>query len=478
MQLFGMDLGGLVGGGNGNGKPSAGVTLPTDSAPSWADLEASVQATPTGSALAEARALQAKGLGTAHTDAKLRLFDAKAEDEVRVTLFRDMAAWCPYCQKVWLLLEEKRIPYRLSKINMRSYGDKPAWFLEKVPNGLLPAIEIDGNFMTDSLPIMQVLDATFAEEGTPMMVPPPGSERERASKLLNLERELFGAWCSLTFQPGKGLMDRNERVFMGTLERVDEALGETDGPWFLDSEHPTLVDLQYISHVERMLASALYWKGLQIRGSAQFANIDAWIAAFEERPAYLATKSDYYTHVMDIPPQYGPGFAIDEAKDIAKTIDGRGDSWTLPLDLEASTVEQLAPMQAAAGEAAARHEAAFELVRNHEDVVRFAARGVGEPGQKRFQAPLADPYAKPNEEAVAAVDVCLRHVTNALIEGASATEAAAKADVGAVSGGEGGRSLVVCLGYLRDRIGVPRDMSQPAAMNLRAHLNHMIAMLD
>ena len=68
---------------------------------------------------------------------------------------------------MWLLLEEKRIPYRLDKINMRSYGDKPRWFLDKVPNGLLPAIEIDGNFMTDSLPIMQALDQTFSGEGTP-----------------------------------------------------------------------------------------------------------------------------------------------------------------------------------------------------------------------------------------------------------------------------------------------------------------------
>ena len=215
------------------------------------------------------------------------------------------AVFEPLRGTVWLLLEEKRIPYKLSKINMRSYGDKPAWFLNKVPNGLLPAIDIDGQFMTDSLPIMQVLDATFSDEGTPMMVPPAGPERDRASKLLGLERELFGAWCSLTFQPGKGLMDRNERVFMGTLQRVDDALGESDGPWFLDSDYPTLVDLQYVSHVERMLASALYWKGLQIRNSGQFPNIDAWLAAFEERPAYLATKSDYYTHVMDIPPQYG-----------------------------------------------------------------------------------------------------------------------------------------------------------------------------
>lgn len=40
---------------------------------------------------------------------------------------------CPYCHKVWLQLEEKRIPYTIEKINMRCYGDKPASFMAKVP---------------------------------------------------------------------------------------------------------------------------------------------------------------------------------------------------------------------------------------------------------------------------------------------------------------------------------------------------------
>jgi len=369
------------------------------------------------------------------------------------------------------------VPYRLEKINMRSYGDKPGWFLDKVPNGLLPAIEIDGNFMTDSLPIMQVLDATFAEPGTLMMVPPPGPERDRASQLLSLERELFGAWCQLTFQPGRGLMDRNERAFLSTLQRVEDALGETSGPWLLEGDHPTLVDLQYISHLERMLASTLYWKGMQLRGTGRFPNLDAWLGAFEERPAYLATKSDYYTHCMDIPPQYGPGFPIDEAKAASAAIDGEDGSWSLPLQLSStSSIEPLAPLQEAMGDAAARHEAAFELIANHENVVRFAARGVGEPGRKRFQAPLADPYATPNELVISAVDVCLRHVGASLLEGSDHAEAAASTDLAGVRGGEGGESLALCLGYLRDRIGVPRDMSQPAAMNLRAHLNALIAL--
>jgi glutathione S-transferase len=55
-----------------------------------------------------------------------------------VKLFRDHGAWCPYCQKVWLQLEEKKIPYTLEKINMRCYGDKPPEYTAKVPSLLLP----------------------------------------------------------------------------------------------------------------------------------------------------------------------------------------------------------------------------------------------------------------------------------------------------------------------------------------------------
>jgi glutathione S-transferase len=100
------------------------------------------------------------GSGPAHNDASLRLFGAQEKD-VRVTLYRDMAAWCPYCQKVWLHLEEKQIPYRVVKVPMRSYGDKPSSFLRKVPSGLLPALELDGKLHTESLDIMKLMESTF-----------------------------------------------------------------------------------------------------------------------------------------------------------------------------------------------------------------------------------------------------------------------------------------------------------------------------
>ena len=44
-------------------------------------------------------------------------------------------------------------------------------------------------------------------------------------------------------------------------------------------------------------------------------------------------------------------------------------------------------------------------------------------------------------------------------------------------GGGASGSLASCLAYLRDRVGVPRDMGQAAAMQFRAHLNWAIELL-
>ena len=88
-------------------------------------------------------------------------------------------------------------------------------------------------------------------------------------------------------------------------------------------------------------------------------------------------------------------------------------------------------------------------------------------------AELSDPNAAPAEEALPVVDALLRHTTHALLDSEGDAGAAALSP-DRLSGGIEPRAAAASLGYLRDRISVPRDMSYPAARQLRAHLNGVI----
>jgi len=95
--------------------------LQLDAAPSWDALQQTLDAQTPAEEIEIAQQVAA-GRGPPTASANLRLFDAPDGYEPRVTLYRDGSSWCPYCQKVWMQLEEKRIPYKVERcveINQR-----------------------------------------------------------------------------------------------------------------------------------------------------------------------------------------------------------------------------------------------------------------------------------------------------------------------------------------------------------------------
>lgn len=91
-----------------------------------------------------------------------------------------------------LLIEEKEVPVQICLVNMRSYGDKPREFLQKVPSGLLPALEVNGKIITESQVIMELLDQWHpVEDGYKPMLPDESDAagKEKYKTLARLERE-------------------------------------------------------------------------------------------------------------------------------------------------------------------------------------------------------------------------------------------------------------------------------------------------
>jgi glutathione S-transferase len=206
-----------------------------------------------------------------------------------------------------------------------------------------------------------------------------------------------------------------------------------------------MIDAVYAPFLERIAASVPYYKGLPVRNN-KWAAVDGWYNAMDTRPAYQAMKSDDFTHVHDLPPQIGECYHNEASKEYWDLVDGKKGSWSLPLKPETTAWGYDEGKQG-------KDEAAWNLVNNHAAVIKFASRKLRNE---------AEAYAD-------AVDVTFRYVAKSMIEGTKA--------VGPLPKGLPAKQVKLAAEHLRDNVGVPRDMSYPAARQLRAHLNWAIDQL-
>ena len=380
-------------------------SIPMTTAPlSWSELEARTDFS------------RDRVNGPTNAQSCLRLF-GKSEADVRVTLYRDNHAWCPYCQKVWLWLEEKQIPYRIEKVTMFCYGEKERWYKRIVPSGMLPAIELDGRLITESDEILLALERAFG----PLVA---GMKDSKVLPLRRLERLLFRAWCGWLCYPARSPRDDQQAraQFIGIVAKVEEALSKTPGPFFL--EKFSTADVVFVPYVERMNASLYYYKGYSLR--EENPGLATWFDGLETRATYRGTQSDFHTHVHDLPPQMGGCYENGEPQMLAnKDRVDRGPWLGLP-DVGYPEPET------------SRTEALHRVLKHRENIIRV----------------------NPAKDEL--IEEALRCALTNLLTGAPCPPPAG-ADV--------------ALRYLRDRINVPRDMSIYAAKRLRRALEDTAAIV-
>jgi glutathione S-transferase len=344
----------------------------------------------------------------------MRLF-GKGQEDVRVVLYRDNHAWCPYCQKVWLWLEEKQIPYETKKVTMFCYGEKERWYKKVVPSGMLPALQLDGSVITESDDILMALEREFGPLTASM---DDGNVRQ----LRQLERMLFSAWCRWLCYPSSAAADRqNQEQFQEVVNVVEQALSSSEGPYFLDAF--SVADTVFTPYVERMNASLFYYKGYLLR-SDQNPNFSAWFDAMESRETYRGTQSDFHTHVHDLPPQMGGCYENGtSAQQHNKKLVDQGPWQDLP-DVKFQEPDD------------AKEVALARVIKHKENILK----------------------ANPSDE----IDDALRCALTYMVTGEPI-----RPPMGSDEG----------LRYLRDRINVPRDMPIHSARHLRDALEATASML-
>nr|WP_075486238.1 glutathione S-transferase N-terminal domain-containing protein [Prochlorococcus marinus] len=364
--------------------------------------------------------------GINNSYANLRLF-GHTESDVIVTLYRDRHSWCPYCQKIWLWLEYKRIPYRVKKINMFCYGKKESWFLDKVKSGKLPAIEFKGHVITESDEILAFLENEFGALGSFIT-------SSELIKIRELEREIFRSWCNWLCREGFNLIDNSFRKnrFKESISKFDEILRRSQSGFVDPSKsnsgeiEPGVGDIIFIPYMERINASLIYYKGFNLRSNYRF--VDKWLTLFERTSAYSGTQGDFHTHSHDLPPQMGGCYKEKNAQQISfsKLIDtGKGLG-------------------------------KYELNKNY-DSKYFAKIALKRVIKHKENLLKVNPYDKES------FDESLRSALTYLITG----EVRIPEKLSGIS-----------LRYLKNRISVPRDMPIISARLLRQSLNKIELLSD
>lgn len=157
--------------------------------------------------------------------------------------------FCPYAQRIHLVLDAKKIPYETTYINL---SDKPDWLTKFSPLGKVPALglpnEPNAPYLFESLIVADYLDEKY-----PGTVPlhPTGALAKAFDRLL-VDR--FGALFGQTvYRLMTGIVD--ETAFPALLKGLDEfevELKQRHNGGFFSGAQPGMLDLMIWPFVERI----------------------------------------------------------------------------------------------------------------------------------------------------------------------------------------------------------------------------------
>ncbi|XP_066457113.1 glutathione S-transferase omega-1-like [Eleutherodactylus coqui] len=136
--------------------------------------------------------------------------------------------FCPYAQRARLVLAAKGIKHEVVNINLKN---KPEWFFEKNPLGLVPCLETsDGKIIYESAIVCDYLDEAFPGK---KLIPTDPYEKAQQKLLLEHFSTVISALYKILFAK-KDNQDTSELKlqFFEKFKAIEEALTKKNTPYF------------------------------------------------------------------------------------------------------------------------------------------------------------------------------------------------------------------------------------------------------
>ncbi|XP_047325838.1 glutathione S-transferase DHAR2-like [Impatiens glandulifera] len=185
---------------------------------------------------------------------------------------------CPFSQRVLLTLEEKKVPY---KIHLIDVAEKPQWFLETNPEGKVPVIKIDDQWIPDSDVIVGIVEEKHPD--------PPLAHHPEVS---TVGSKIFPAFVS--FLKSKDSNDGTEQTLLNELKTLDEHL-KAKGP-YVNGENICAVDLSLAPKLYHLQVALGHFKGWKI--PEEFTHLNNYIKLLFSRESFEKTKPIAEEHVI------------------------------------------------------------------------------------------------------------------------------------------------------------------------------------
>ena len=367
-----------------------------------------------------------------------------------VLLYRDTNAWCPFCERVWIAIHEKGVPYESVGVDLRN---KPAWYKEMIPTALVPSVRFfpDDELVYESKDILLALERHFPNAKP--LLPHDAALRARAMELIEAaesDSSVIRQGYKLLLAkrngrtPGRTVTNTDDKdeerkkeeedddeeekpeepdeatlraSFTASLADFDAMLAEHGGPFLMGAD-VSIPDFMFIPGMLRLAANLRTFADYELRYDDAFPHVKRWYSAIDDLDSVRSCRSD------------------DET---LNTVVGKIFMGGAVFDLPPQSPLMQTPPLSRDGQL----EAAFKLISNHERVVDDILLNGGISADDRDDV---DVYVR-------ALAQKLLHVT--IGDGLKAATPKSKV-IGAAS-----------MSFLRNRVTSPRDMSGSACVAFR-----------
>ncbi|XP_062583696.1 uncharacterized protein LOC134245435 [Saccostrea cucullata] len=209
------------------------------------------------------------------------------------TKLKFYCAWfCPFAQRVWIALLEKRVDFDYIEYN--PYSGNTAEFLRLNPRGLVPVLEVNGRAVYESDICIEFIDE-YGGQANKLL---PSDPVERANTRIIcgfISREIIPAFYGMLLKQDKNTQEKIKSELLKSLKTLMEF--KSDSSTFFGGDRLGMADIMLVPFALRFPVLK-HHRGFEVPQGGNFKSFHKWMSACKEQPSIVKSSRDIDKAIM------------------------------------------------------------------------------------------------------------------------------------------------------------------------------------